>query len=57
MSLSGFMLLCLATTVFSASEVTVDIFVESQCPGCMAFVNDALKRALATEDLEKIVKI
>lgn len=35
----AFMLFCVATTVLSLNEVTVDIFIESQCPGCMEFVN------------------
>lgn len=49
--------MCLATSIFCLNEVTVDIFLESQCPGCMSFVNNSLKRALATEELEKILKL
>lgn len=51
------LLICLIATVFCADEVTVDVFIESQCPGCMSFVNNSLKRALATPDFEKIAII
>ena len=50
-------LLCLVATALCVNEVTIDLYMESECPGCMAFVNGELKRALATKDFQKIAKI
>jgi hypothetical protein len=46
--MKAIVLFCFIAAVFCVNEVTVDVFMESQCPGCMSFVNGALKKALAT---------
>lgn len=51
----AFILFCLATTILC--RTTIDVYVESQCPYCVNFINTSLKKALATKDLEKIVDI
>jgi hypothetical protein len=50
-------ILLLVTLAFCENEVVVDIFIESECPGCIEFVNNSLKTALATKDFEKIAKV
>jgi interferon, gamma-inducible protein 30 len=50
-------LLCLVAVALCANEVTIDLYMESECPGCMAFVKGELKRALNTKDFNKIAKL
>jgi interferon gamma-inducible protein 30 len=52
--------LLLALAFVSADNddrLTINVYVESLCPGCQEFMTTSLKKALNTPDIEKIANI
>ena len=40
-----------------AERLTIDMYTESLCPDCMGFISTSLKKALATEGIDKLVAL
>lgn len=38
-------------------RLSVNVYVESLCPGCQEFITTSLKKALNTPEIEKIVNV
>lgn len=50
-------LLVLLSLAYSDDRLRVDVYIESQCPDCIRFVQTSLAEALNTADIENIVHV
>ena len=51
------LMILLVLGVVFAERLTVDMYVESLCPYCNQFITTSLKKALATEGIDKLVAL
>ena len=50
-------LIILVLSFAIAERLTIDMYTESLCPDCMGFISTSLKKALATEGIDKLVAL
>ena len=52
-----FLIATIAPFILCADKLTVDAYVESECPYCIMFITNQLKKALEVPDIEKILDV